>query len=111
MSGLGLGFYTIIFKNLLWEVKISNVIKKRLICFTKQLQVIYRKLRYRGYLNYSVSDQFLFHQKKTKSSIFTSGEARSENTTFVLMRDMKSILHSKSLIFYFFKAFKFFYFF
>ena len=39
-------------------------------------------LRYRGYLTFSVYDQFLFHRMNTKSSIFTSGGATSENITF-----------------------------
>ena len=37
---------------------------------------------YRGYLTFSVLDRFLFHRMSNKSSIFTSGEATSENTAF-----------------------------
>ena len=37
---------------------------------------------YRGYLTFLVSDRFLFHQMNTKSSIFKSGGATSENITF-----------------------------
>ena len=37
---------------------------------------------YRGYLIFSVQDRFLFHRMNTKSCIFTSGEATSENTAF-----------------------------
>ena len=36
----------------------------------------------RGYLTFSVQDRFLFHRMNTKSSIFTSGGATSENITF-----------------------------
>ena len=39
-------------------------------------------LVHRGYLTFSVKVRFLFHRMNTKSSIFTSGGAMSENITF-----------------------------
>ena len=54
-----------------------------MIVFSKRIDSFWLKIGiHRGYLTFSVYDRYLFHRMNTKSSIFTSGGATSENITF-----------------------------
>ena len=69
---------------LLHEIAIFQTVKSKVIISlfeTVRLSVSI-SLRNRGYLTFSVKDRYLFHRMNNKSSIFTSGEATSENTAF-----------------------------
>ena len=57
-------------------------------------------------MTFSVKDRFLFHRMNTKSSIFTSGGATSENITLVFMSEIKIDFTLKKSKFLFLLCFK-----
>ena len=72
---------------------------------TLELRPYDHSINYRGSLMFPAHNQILFHRTNTKSSIFTTEDAMSENATFGIHgRNRICSFTEKNQTFYFFYA-------
>ena len=81
VTGREKGFYTVSMTIINPRKKNANTLKNKLFRMIVTFKISHIKVRYSGYLFFSVTDRNLFHRVDTIGNIFTSGTATRKNIT------------------------------